>query len=442
MQSMTHLAPAVSLLFSLPFIAVYAGIATPFAFFVAFVIALMLGVALTRLARSFPSAGGYYGYVDQIFGRRAGFLTGWSYVLYSPVLPASLLAFLGWVIQSALRAEYDVNLPWWVFLLGASALAAVAGYRGVRLSIVVAVLSGFLEIGIIVALAAWCVERPGAGGDALSPFSPASAPSAHGLFFAIVFSLAAYSGWEAAAPLAEETVQPARTVPRAVVISLLVMGVFMILCSWALLVGWGTNRFSGFVSARELPAFALAHRYWGGAWILVLLALANSAVGVAVACNNVASRMWFAMARGGSAPPLLARVHPRHDTPYIAVLAQTTFATSIGLVLGFWLGPRGELLLVGLVTSLSLFLVYAAGNAGVVALFLREGRAGSELLFSFVFPLVSTAALAYAAYKAVRPLPQWPADWAPLIVAVWLVAGIGLAVFQPWKRSIVQPEAT
>src|SRR5205823_6878455 len=99
---------------------------------------------------------------------------------------------------------YGVHIPWWAFLIAACSVTGAAGYRGIVASVRVLAVAGALEILIVVALAAWGVARPGPGGAALSPFV-SGVPGGSALLLAVVFSIAAFSGWEAAAPLAEES---------------------------------------------------------------------------------------------------------------------------------------------------------------------------------------------------------------------------------------------
>src|SRR5205823_9737556 len=113
------------------------------------------------------------------------------------------------------------------------------------------VVLGLLEVGIVVALAISGLVHPGSGGVNASPFRPSTSPSLHGLYLAVVFSIGSYSGWEAAAPLAEESRAARRAVPLAMVVSLVGMGVFMVFCSWGLLVGWGSKNLFGFLLSRE-----------------------------------------------------------------------------------------------------------------------------------------------------------------------------------------------
>ena len=68
------------------------------------------------------------------------------------------------------------------------------------------------------------------------------------------------------------------------------------------LTGWGTADINGFTGSSQLPAFVLGHRFWSHAWILVLIALFNSALAVAIATTNAATCIFFGMARSGALP--------------------------------------------------------------------------------------------------------------------------------------------
>ena len=104
MQNVTHIAPAIAAFFFTPLIVSFAGGHAPLAYLIGFVVVLALGMCLVQLAKRFPSAGGYYTYVSRTLGPRLGFLTGWLYALYSPIVAGPALAFLGVIIQGELAA--------------------------------------------------------------------------------------------------------------------------------------------------------------------------------------------------------------------------------------------------------------------------------------------------------------------------------------------------
>ena len=85
MQAITHIAPAIAALFFTQFLVTLSGLTAPLAYLIGVVVVLMLGNTLIQFSRQLPSAGGYYTYVSRSLGARAGFLTSWMFILYSPM---------------------------------------------------------------------------------------------------------------------------------------------------------------------------------------------------------------------------------------------------------------------------------------------------------------------------------------------------------------------
>jgi amino acid transporter len=282
----------------------------------------------------------------------------------------------------------------------------------------------------------WGITDPGPGGFNVTSFIPGDAPSAHGLYLGVVFTIFAFAGWEAVAPLAEEARRPHRSVKVAIVAAIVLLGMFMVFSSWGMIIGWGTDRIGVLARSTAFPPFALAHQFWGAAWIVVLAAFVNSVLAVSVACMTASTRMWYAMARSGSLPRRLAYLHRTHQTPVGAVAVQVAIALGVGLGLGFWLGPRDEFLTLGLSSVLSLAFVYAAGNIGVLRYYLVARRSEFNPVLHALFPLATTAALVWTAVKTFVPLPRSPYRYAPIAAGGWLVIGaVLLWVMQRQRRE-------
>jgi amino acid transporter len=426
MQGVTTIAPAIAGLFTIPFIASNAGVAAPLAYAGAFVIALMLGIVLAQLARHMTSAGTYYTYVSRTLGGKAGFLVAWVYLLFYPVVVAQVGSFMGDVLHSTLKSEYGWNFPWWAFMAFLIVFVAVCAYRGIELSVSVLVVLGIFEIVVCLALGLWGLFDPGKGGVSLDWVNPGNAPSTHGFFLGVVFAIFAISGWDASAPLAEESEDPRRNIPRGVIGSILILGVFLVIVSWGQLSGWGTNDITGFTGSSELPAFVLGHQYWSGAWILVLIALLNSALAVAIATTNAATRIYFGMARSGALPAQLTRVHPRFRTPTVAIAFQTVVNIALGIVLPILIGVANVYNLTGTWFTFALIPVYIMANIGVFLLYRREHRDEFNPLYHVVFPVLSSIALIVVGYESLNPLPAWPIKLAAPIVLIWLALGIAV----------------
>ena len=114
------------------FIVSLAGITAPLAYFIGFLIVLMLGSTLAQLAKHMPSAGGYYTYVSRAVHPRLGFLTSWMYILYSPLVGGPLAGFFGFIVQNELKSNWNIDVPWlWVAsVLIFAPLTAYLQWRG------------------------------------------------------------------------------------------------------------------------------------------------------------------------------------------------------------------------------------------------------------------------------------------------------------------------
>ena len=112
MQSVTLVAPAIATLFSFGFIVgSFAGLMAPFAFAIVLLIALMLAINLSMLARLFPSAGGYFTYISRAIHPRVGMFAGWLYFLINPLVPGVILVYMGTVLDNELAVEVRLQLP-------------------------------------------------------------------------------------------------------------------------------------------------------------------------------------------------------------------------------------------------------------------------------------------------------------------------------------------
>ena len=124
------------------------------------------------------------------------------------------------------------------------------------------IIGGSIEIGIVLLLSVWGLFSPGHGGTNVSGFSPAHIPASNGFFLAVVFTIFTSTGWEASVARGEESRDPRRNVPRGIIWSAVILGVFLLFTSWAQTVGWGTNNMGSLANSSELPSFVLASRFW------------------------------------------------------------------------------------------------------------------------------------------------------------------------------------
>lgn len=441
MQCITHISPAIAAFFYTAFVVGLAGLTAPLAYFAGFVLVLLLGNTLVQFSKHLPSAGSYYTYVSRAIHPRAGFLTSWMYILYSPLCGGAIYGFFGFILEGELRSNWNIDAPWlWpVCVLVGAPVVAFVQHRGIKLSTEFMLVTGGIELLVVLALALSGLVSPGPGGFSFEPFNPGNIASAAGFSLAIIFSVQALTGWEGAAPLAEETTDPKRNVPRSVYLSITLIGVLLVIVFWGVIVGFGVSDVKAVTASSELPALALAHKLWGSLWVVLLFAFLNSVFAVCLATANVSTRMWYSMARSGSLPAVLGKVHPTFKSPTNAILLQMALSLVSALGVGFLLGAdRSFFLIDGLILVIGVTFVYIVANVGVFMFYRAEHRAEFNPILHAVFPLVSSIVLLLAMYFTFFPPegygtpPSEPYSFAPLIDTIWLLIGVGILF---WMRA-------
>jgi len=430
-QAVTHIAPGLNVLLGLTFIVSFAGVTAPIAYLLGGIICLGVAVVLTQLAKQFTGAGGYFLYISRTIGPRFGWLTTWLYFLYDPVAIGVVCAFTGSLIADTLKSQYGWNIPWGIWFAILVLCVTVFTLFGLALSVKVMLTLSVVEVGVFVALMVSGLVSPGSGGFNFKSFNPGNIPSGNGLYLGIVFTILALSGFESVAPLGEETENPKRNLPLAIVGSTILVALFYMFVNWGVLVGEGTNHVKTFTSSGQI--FDLGRRLWGGAWIVILIAAVNSGLAVCIAIQNATTRVLFDMGRVKALPPILAWVHPRWKTPWNAIWFLTAVTLAIGVGLGSWLGPVKTFGMIGIMQTLGLIIVYCMGNIGAMLFYGRERRAEFNIWLHGIIPVLTTVALAWVFWKNVETLhpfnPKNAFDYSPLIVIIWAVVGVVILVY-------------
>jgi amino acid transporter len=425
-QGITHIGPAVSVIFTLPFIVSYAGAAAPIALIGAVIIMLFIANTVSEFSKYMPSTGGYYSFVRRGLGPRWGFLTGWSYFAYDPLGPPAVLGFMGYLAENVLKSGTGVTIPWWVFALAGLALTWVLIYRGIAISTKTAVLLGTLELLIMVALSITLLAFPAHSYNWTAPFNVSnSLQGIHGIWYGIVFSILALSGFESVAPLARETNNPRRLLPRAIFGSILLVGVFFVFAGYAGIVGWGVDQAKDFATNPN-PYYVMAKRVWGLGWIFVFVAIINSVVAISIAASNAVTRVWYGMGSVGVLPKDLAKIQPRFKTPSNAINLQIGVSVVLTIAVGLWVGSADIYGFLGDIITVAIVIMYGLANIALYFYMRREQTEHFRWWRHALIPLVGTLLLLPVIWVTFVPLPAYPFDLVPYIVVAWMIIGAGV----------------
>jgi amino acid transporter len=430
-QGITHIAPSINIVFTFPVIALKAGPDMPISFFLTTIICFFIGNTVSQFSKYMPSSGGYYSFATRGLGARSGFMTTWNYLIYDIIGPAGAIGFLGYLISNTIQAASGVDIPWWIFALATFGIVWALTHFGIQLSMRTTFIFGMFEMAIMLALAITFLVVPGHGSSYAAPLQPSHSPHAFGGILAgMVFSVLALSGFEAPAPLAQETKRPGKFIGRAVMLSLVLIGIFYIFTSYSSAIGWGTGNMAAFASNAN-PYYALGHSLWGVGWWFIFIAIVNSAIGCGLACTNAASRVAYTMGQAGTLPAQFGKIHPVHRTPTFAIAVQQIIGIVAILLVGTLLAPDTIFGFLGTITTLAVIVLYIMANIALTAYIRREHAADYNPWRHLVLPGIGTLALLPVLWITVYPVPPWPYRITPYLFVAALVVGFG---YMQWRE--------
>ena len=389
------MAPAAAIAASIPFGSPLAGGALPLAVIFAFIGIFFTASSVGQLAAHIPSAGSVATY--NAIGLRpwVGFLVGWAYVAVEILIVPLVMLQLGYTVAGEWNAEnssFSAN-NWWIFTVLGSVLVAWLVYRGVRTSAKTGVILGAIEIVIFVVLGLVLIVKAGGNND-LAVFSPQYANAEgftgwSGVIAGSVFCLLAFAGFEAAAPLAEETENPKKNIPKAVMIATVAIGALYALTTYAAAVTFGPEKFKDFAGYNNgVPWDGLAKGVGTIFWILVLFAIINSTIANANGGANVFTRTAFAFGRAGALPSSLAKLHPKYKSPQNAVIVQLVLGLIISLGLGFKYKPQMAFGIVATALVVAIVPVYMLCNLACIGYFAKHRKEERHPMLHILVPLL------------------------------------------------------
>lgn len=432
-QSITTMAPAGAVAFSLGAAIPFTGGALPLAVAIALVACVLVAYNIGSMARHLPSAGGYFTYVSRGLGPELGWLTGWlftfTYLLFIPLT----MVVLGSVTDSFLSSTFHLSMGtygWIVYSLIFAVIAFGLTFFGIKISADVGIVLGAIEITVFALLSIWLIVSAGSG-NTISTFNPGSSQQAglggwQGVLFGVIFAFLAFSGFESSAILGEESRNPRRIVPRAILLATICIGLFYVFCGYAGVVGWGFSKITTYPNDPN-PWGTMASRVWGPFSFIAILAILNSTLGNANAAINAGSRVLYSMGRIKALPGALGQTN-RYRAPGTAILLILIVGLLIMLWVGLVYGPTLAFAFVGALLTVPILLVYMATCLAVPFFYLREHREEFGVFRHVIVPAIPFIILAIVIYFQFVPLPAAPFILVGPINAAWLVLGIILVV--------------
>ncbi len=364
-------------------------------FALASLIAIFTGLSYAELSSMYPRASAEYEYTDHAFGKKLAFIIGWLIIL-SGVIGASTVA-LGF--GGYFNAFFKVT----PVISGIILIIALSGLLlyGIKETARFAMLSTLVETaGLIIIIFI--------GVPYLGKVDYFEMPQGlTGVFQAAALVFFAYTGFESIVKLSEETKTPEKTIPRGLLIAILVSIILYILVAISAVSVMGWEK----LAVSNAPFADIAFAAFGSEAFILLAIIALFATANTVLLMLLgASRIIYGMADSSTLPGILAKVHSSRRTPWVAI----TITMLLSLVFVF----SGDIVFAANVNNFTLFITFFVINAALIFLRYKEPRIIRPFKVPFSigkFPLLPFFGLLFSIFMLLQ------LEWKVLITGILLV---------------------
>lgn len=417
------------------------GAGFPFAYVITTAVLLLFAVGFTAATPFVRSAGAFYAYVDKGLGRGPGIGAAFIALLSYLALAAGVFGLLGPGMNNLLVSYGIPEVPWWAYAVVGLVAVALLGHRNIEVSGRVLAVLLVAEVLIVIVLdAAIVLSGGGPEGFSNGIIDPAQILSgAPG--FAILFAILSFIGFEATAIFRDEARNPDRTIPRATALSLILIGVFYTVSSWALISGNGQSNIVQ-VASDNLGGLlsATTEQYLGtvGGHIIQLL-FVTSLFACILSFHNIVSRYFFSLSSKRVLPHSLSIAHPKHGSP--ARASALTVAVVLVLILAaalLGLDPIAQFYTwLGGISSVGIVLLLVLTSLAVIGIFRKDAHTLSPWR-TIIAPALGLLGLLLFLFLILQNLPTLvaegdaygPFSWGILVLlGAAFLGGIAFAIF-------------
>ncbi|MBV9509063.1 MAG: APC family permease, partial [Caulobacteraceae bacterium] len=379
---------------------------------------LFVALNLNQFARRSTGSGSMYAYICRGLGISAGAIGGWSLLwAYMGIATAGVTGFT--IFAGKLLTMAGIDAP--PLLLSAICVAAAwfCAWKNVQLSAIMMLACEGLSMLLILAL---CLIVLGQHHFALdtAQFDTSTFPAAN-LGLGVVVAIFSLVGFECATAFGDEAKDPLKTIPRAVIMSLLISGAFFVFVTYTMVMG--VRGYSTTLDKIDAPLNVLAVLAHVGVLQAPLsLGAMISFFALCLSCINAGGRVLYIMGRHGIVPPVTATSHTKNETPHVAVslMAGIAMLIAVGGVLGH-IATLDLFNFAGTCAAFGFIVPYALITVAA-PVYLRA--IGQLKAGDIVVCVASLLLLAIPAVGSVYPVPAAPVNAFPYWFLAYLAVGL------------------
>ena len=419
-QSISAIAPSTSPALTIPLVFALAGNGTWFVYLLTTAAVLLVGFCISRFARMSASPGSLYSYTADTLPPWLGAIAAWALLLAYVATGASVAGATLYYGNVLLNQFFSWTMPGLPTLILVFVPVCAIAYRDVKLSAEMMLWIEVISVSLIAIVLALLLFHYGLRLDREQV--QLKDVNLKGLGPALVLAMFSFVGFESATTLGAEAHNPLKTIPRAVLQSAVVVGVFFMISAYSEVLG-----FHGEIRNLSDPAISPMHVLARKAGISPLGTAIDFGAFVAgfacvLACTTASARVMLRMAHGGLLPDILGQTHKRFGTPGAGVILSglIMFAATAPLILNGVIGTD----MYSWLGSISVFGFLTAYALVAVALPFARRALGQHSHIVAILSCLTVLVMIAGVFGTVYPVPDPPVRWFPYIYLVYIAFGM------------------
>ena len=423
-------------------LAALGGSSGPLYMIIATIGVLAFGRILVMYAHRYAGAGAIFEDVTKALGPTSGIATsGFYYLAYIILGGPTMLIGAGFLLSTFFTEHMGVDIPWWTISLVILVAVIIINIVGVTISVRTQLIIFVCSVIPYLITAVVIIAKGGANGNTLEVFNPSS-PTSGNFLRAFMFAALLFVGVESSVSLGEETREPRRSIPRAIIWTILIVGAFVVLTQYAGTIGFGLPHVAEAWASDPLGLATLGGQYVGS-WIVPLmeLGLILDIIAVAIGFMVASSRGVFALSRGGLLPRSWDKTS-RFETP-IGGIAVFAVASVIGIVANIFApwrdveGPYMGFFVGATMGGLLVLIAYGVLVIGAIRILIQ----GHWKPIGWLYAGAAAFTIGAALYGQFTPIPSdytgWGVYGALVLVVLCIVWGVYHGVIKKENPPVV-----
>ena len=395
-----------------------AGNGTWLAYVFGTVMLLFVVGCLNQFAKRSAQAGSMYGYTARGLGPTSGVVSGFSLIwAYLFIGVAGLTGFSIFAAQFLAGIGIHTTVPPVILFCLSAGVCWFIAYKDIHVSSLLTLVFECVSVACILALAFVVLFKHGLTVD--TTIVKAKGMTLHGLSLAVVICIFSLVGFESATTLGDEAKSPLRNIPRAVVVSLIVTGAFMVFMSYVEV--FGTRHNGTPLNALALPLTTLGQIYNVTFFkIPVALGAMVSFFSLTLSCLNAGSRIIYPMAEHTVFPKHLGRAHKENQTPHVAITVYILAILTVPVVLEIFTNPLTTFGDAGTLAAFGFLTAYFLISVAAPVYLKKRGELQPHHL---VVAVMACVLLMVPLIGSFVPVPPYPVRIFPYIFLAYMIAG-------------------